>query len=71
VAIITIASNVGFNLTMQQRGLPIAYLMSLGNRLKFDLHDAINVLARFGADSALVSARRPFFTQKRAHLRAF
>ena len=46
VAIITMSSNVGFNLTMQRRGLPIAYLMSLGNRLKFDLHDAINILAR-------------------------
>ena len=46
VAIITMSSNVGFNLTMQRRGLPIAYLMSLGNRLKFDLHDAIHALAR-------------------------
>jgi len=45
VAIITMSSNVGFNLTMQRRGLPVAYLMSLGNRLKFDLHDAINLLA--------------------------
>lgn len=45
VAIITMSSNVGFNLTMQRRGLPIAYLMSLGNRLKFDLHDAISILA--------------------------
>ena len=26
-------------------GLPIAYLMSLGNKLKFDLHDAIRVFA--------------------------
>ena len=46
VAIISMSSNVGFNLTMQRRGLPIAYLMSLGNRLKFDLHDAINIIAR-------------------------
>lgn len=45
VAIITMSSNVGFNLTMQRRGLPIAYMVSLGNRLKFDLHDAINVFA--------------------------
>lgn len=45
VAIITMSSNVGFNLTMQRRGLPIAYMMSLGNRLKFDLHDAIYALA--------------------------
>lgn len=46
VAIITMSSNVGFNLTMQRRGLPIAYMMSLGNRLKFELHDAIRLLAR-------------------------
>ncbi len=43
VAIITMSSNIGFNLTMQRRGLPIAYLASLGNRLKFDLHDAIHL----------------------------
>ena len=46
VAIITMSSNVGFNLTMQRRGLPIAYMLSLGNKLKFDLHDAIRVFAR-------------------------
>ena len=46
VAIITMSSNVGFNITMQRRGLPIAYMVSLGNRLKFDLHDAIKIFAR-------------------------
>jgi acyl-CoA synthetase (NDP forming) len=46
VAIITMSSNVGFSLTMQRRGLPIAYLMSLGNKLKFDLHDAVQAFAR-------------------------
>jgi len=40
------SSNVGFNLTMQRRGLPIAYLLSLGNKLKFDLHNAIRTFAR-------------------------
>ena len=45
VAIITMSSNVAFNLTMQRRGLPVAYVMSLGNKLKFDLHDAIRVFA--------------------------
>jgi len=53
VAIITMSSNVGFNLTMQRRGLPIAYMISLGNRLKFDLHDAIRVLARQDRVTAL------------------
>jgi acetyl-CoA synthetase len=46
VAIITMSSNVGFNLTMQRRGLPIAYMVSLGNRLKFDIHDAIHIFAQ-------------------------
>lgn len=45
VAIISMSSNVAFNLTMQKRGLPIAYLLSLGNKLKFDLHDAIKIFA--------------------------
>ena len=46
VAIITMSSNVGFNLTMQRRGLPIAFMVSLGNKLKFDIHDAINIFAQ-------------------------
>ncbi len=46
VAIILMSSNVAFNLSMQRRGLPIAYMLSLGNKLKFDLHDAIHVFAR-------------------------
>jgi acetyl-CoA synthetase len=46
VAIITMSSNVGFNLTMQRRGLPIAYMISLGNRMKFDLHDAVYTFAK-------------------------
>ncbi len=53
VAIITMSSNVGFNLTMQRRGVPIAYMVSLGNRLKFDLHDAIHIFAREDRVTAL------------------
>ncbi|MGD9318085.1 MAG: acetate--CoA ligase family protein, partial [Anaerolineae bacterium] len=53
VAIITMSSNVGFNLTMQRRGLPIAYMISLGNKLKFDLHDAIHTFAREDGVTAL------------------
>ena len=53
VAIITMSSNVGFNLTMQRRGLPIAYMISLGNRLKLDLHDAIRLFAREDRVTAL------------------
>jgi acyl-CoA synthetase (NDP forming) len=53
VAIITMSSNVGFNLTMQRRGLPIAYMLSLGNMLKFDLQDAIHTFARQDRVTAL------------------
>jgi acyl-CoA synthetase (NDP forming) len=53
IAIITMSSNVGFNLTMQRRGLPIAYMTSLGNMLKFDLHDAIHTFARQDRVTAL------------------
>jgi acyl-CoA synthetase (NDP forming) len=44
---------VGFNLTMQRRGLPVAYMVSLGNKLKFDLHDAIHTFARQDRVTAL------------------
>jgi acyl-CoA synthetase (NDP forming) len=53
VAIITMSSNVGFNLTMQRRSLPIAYMVSLGNMLKFELHDAIHTFARQDRVTAL------------------
>jgi acyl-CoA synthetase (NDP forming) len=53
VVIITMSSNVGFNLTMQRRGLPIAYMISLGNMLKFDLQDAIHTFARQDRVTAL------------------
>jgi acyl-CoA synthetase (NDP forming) len=53
VAIITMSSDVGFNLTMQRRGLPIAYMVSLGNMLKFDLPEAIHTFARQDRVTAL------------------
>jgi len=53
VAIITMSSNIGFNLTMQRRGLQVAYMVSLGNRLKFDIHDAIRVFANQERVSAI------------------
>jgi acetate---CoA ligase (ADP-forming) len=46
VGIIVMSSNVGFNLTMQRRGLPIACMLSLGNKMKFQLHDAIRLFAQ-------------------------
>ena len=53
IAFITMSSNVAFNLTMQRRGLPVAYLVSLGNRLKFDLHNAITDFAQQDEVSAI------------------
>ena len=66
VAIITMSSNVGFNLSMQRRGLPIAYILSLGNKLKFDLHDAIDIFARQERVSAL-----GLFVESLSDIRAF
>lgn len=53
VAIITMSSNIAFNITMQRRGLPISYVLSLGNKLKFDLHDAIRIFAEQEKVSAI------------------
>ncbi|MDO6565273.1 acetate--CoA ligase family protein [Amphritea sp. 1_MG-2023] len=53
VAIITQSSNVAVNFTMQQRGLPLAYVVSLGNKLKFDLQDAIREFAQQDSVTAI------------------
>jgi acetyl-CoA synthetase len=66
VAIITMSSNVGFNLTMQRRGLPIAYMVSLGNKLKFDIHDAIQIFAQQEQVTAI-----GLFMETMSDLRAF
>jgi len=39
VAIITQSSNIAISMTMQQRGLPIAYLMTAGNQAKISMAD--------------------------------
>jgi len=44
VAILTQSSNIGINLTMQARGLPIAYLIALGNQAQTDLAGALDTL---------------------------
>lgn len=53
VAIITQSSNVAVNFTMQQRGLPVAYMVSLGNQIKFTLPDAIREFAKQDRVSAI------------------
>jgi acyl-CoA synthetase (NDP forming) len=45
VAIVTQSGNIGVNLTMQRRGLPIAYLCTMGNQAVVGLSAAIETLA--------------------------
>ena len=53
VAILSQSSNIGINLTMQARGLPIAYLIALGNQAQTDLGDALDTLLRDERVSAI------------------
>ncbi len=44
VAILTQSGNIGLNLTMQRRGLPIGHLITLGNQAKVGLSDCLAAL---------------------------
>ncbi len=44
VALITQSGNIALNLTMQRRGLPLAYVITLGNQASIGLADAIGAL---------------------------
>jgi acetyl-CoA synthetase len=44
VAIITQSGNIALNLTMQRRHVPIAYMMSIGNKAVTDVHDCMDAL---------------------------
>ncbi len=44
VALITQSGNIGISLTMQERSLPLAYMIAVGNKAALDLHDYITVL---------------------------
>ena len=46
VAIVTQSGNIGCNITMQRRALPIAYLVTMGNQAVVGLSAAIETLAR-------------------------
>lgn len=46
VAVVTQSGNIGCNLTMLQRGLPIAMLLTLGNQADVDIAGAVADLAR-------------------------
>ena len=45
VAIVTQSGNMGLNLTMQQRALPLAFLMTLGNQAAIGMPECIAALA--------------------------
>jgi acetyl-CoA synthetase len=42
IAVVTQSGNIGLNLTMQTRALPLAYLVTIGNRAKGDFADYID-----------------------------
>ena len=43
-AIVLQSGNIALNLTMQTRGLPIAYLITVGNKAKGDIADYVDAL---------------------------
>ncbi|MGI9301411.1 MAG: acetate--CoA ligase family protein [Gammaproteobacteria bacterium] len=44
VAIVTQSGNMGLNMTMQRRSLPLAYLISVGNKASIEIHDYVDAL---------------------------
>ncbi|MDI9313221.1 MAG: acetate--CoA ligase family protein [Hydrotalea sp.] len=44
-ALITQSGNIGINLTMQRRGLPISYMMTMGNQAMVTIPDVMRVMA--------------------------
>jgi acyl-CoA synthetase (NDP forming) len=53
VAIVTQSGNIALNLTMQMRGLPLAYVVTLGNQARVDLAGAILALVGDGRVTAI------------------
>jgi acyl-CoA synthetase (NDP forming) len=53
VAIVTQSGNIALNLTMQTRGLPLAYVVTLGNQARVDLAGAILALIGDGRVTAI------------------
>ena len=53
VAILMQSGNIAVNMTMNQRGVPIAYLAALGNQAKVDLAELTTALAATGRVSAI------------------
>ncbi|HWQ13496.1 MAG TPA: acetate--CoA ligase family protein [Roseiflexaceae bacterium] len=53
VALITQSGNIGLNLTMQRRALPLAYVIAVGNKAGGDLHEYIEALLQDPRVSAI------------------
>ena len=53
VAIVTQSSNIAVSLTMQQRGLPLAYMVTAGNQAQLGVSDLAAAMLRDGRVSAL------------------
>ena len=53
VAIVSQSSNIGVSMTMQQRGLPIAYLVTAGNQAQLGISDLASALLDDGRVSAV------------------
>ncbi len=53
VAIVTQSGNMGVSMTMQQRSLPLAYMISIGNQACLGMHDYIDALCEDDRISAI------------------
>lgn len=53
VAIVTQSGNIALNLTMQQRNLPIAYMLTVGNQAICGVNDCVEALLRDSRVSAI------------------
>ncbi len=78
VAIVTQSSNIAINLTMQQRSLPIAFVLTVGNQAKIGMAELVDILLEdprisavglyiegFGNVAAFESVARKAFTYKK------
>ena len=53
IALISQSSNLGINLTMSQRGVPLAYLVTAGNQAMIGLHEIVRALCEDGRVTAI------------------
>ncbi|MCG8357633.1 MAG: acetate--CoA ligase family protein [Kiloniellales bacterium] len=73
VAIVTQSGNMGINMTMQRRALPLAHMLSLGNQATVGIEDSLEALLEDPRVSAIglhIEALRDIPAFERAALRA-